>query len=290
MRDTIVKGIVFGGKARVTVIDITGIVNELISIHNLGPLAAAALGRSMTAGAYISTNLKSSRDTFSLSINGQGPLEGVTVAGEGGNFIRGYAGNPNIELPLKENGHLDVSGAVGTDGFITVIKSMGLKEPYTGRCGLVSGEIAEDFASYLYLSEGVRAGVALGVKVDSSGCVGAGGVIVEALPDFTDGNKLYMLEDVMSNFANVSEVLEKSSPEEIFEFYFSHLDALRLPEEKVYLRCNCSYSRIENMVRALGKEEAEDILTELGKIEAVCHFCNKKYVLEREDVAVLWEK
>ncbi|MBO5304973.1 MAG: Hsp33 family molecular chaperone HslO, partial [Clostridia bacterium] len=136
--NVIKKGLIFDGKARVAVIDLKDIVNEEIKIHNLSPLSTAALGRAMTAGAYISNNLKSESATFSMTINGGGELGSIVVAGNGGNCIRGYVTNPDLELPLKENGHLDVGKGVGTDGFITVIKDFGLKEPYVGRCKLVT--------------------------------------------------------------------------------------------------------------------------------------------------------
>lgn len=285
----IVKGIIFGGKARVAVIDIKDIVNEEIALHNMSPLAAAALGRAMTAGAYISNNLKSAGATFSVTINGNGPLGGIVVAGNGENVIRGYVGNPDIELPLNSNSHLDVGGAVGTDGYITVIKDLGLKDPYVGRCQLISGEIAEDFTKYLYSSEGIRSAVALGVRVDKAGCVSAGGVIVEALPDIEEP-MLFMLEDIMTNFVNVSEVLAEKSAEEIFDFYFGHLNSEVFPVEEVMLRCTCSEERTKKTLRALGKKECEEILEEVGKVEMVCPFCDTKYNFSREEIERLWDK
>lgn len=286
--NVIKKGVFFDGKARVAIIDLKDLVNEEIKIHDLSPLAAAALGRAMTAGAYISNNLKDKDSAFSMTIKGGGILGAVVVAGNGGNEIRGYVENTKAELPLKQDGHLDVGGGIGTDGFITVIKDLGLKEPYVGRCELVSGEIAEDFTKYLYTSEGVHSAVALGVRVNSSGCVAAGGVIVEALPGLND-DELFMTEDVMSNFKNVSETLEKMSPSEIFDFYFAHLDAEGYEEEEIALKCNCGEEKIENTLRSLGKKECEEILAEVGKIEIVCHFCGKKYQYGREEVEKLWQ-
>ncbi len=285
----IVKGIIFDGKARVAVIDIKDIVNEEIALHNLSPLATAALGRAMTAGAYISSNLKSAGATFSITVNGKGPLGGIVVAGNGENVIRGYVANPDVELPLNSVGHLDVGGAIGTDGYITVIKDLGLKEPYMGRCQLISGEIAEDFTKYLYSSEGIRSAVALGVKVDKEGCVSAGGVIVEALPDIEEP-MLFMLEDIMTNFVNVSENLAEKSAEDIFNFYFGHLNSELFPIEEVTLKCTCSIDRTKNTLRALGKDECMDILKDVGKVEMVCPFCNTKYNFNCEEIEKLWDK
>lgn len=290
MSDMIVKGIIFGGKARVTIIKTTAIVNEEIKIHSLSPLAAAALGRTMTVGAYISTNLKNANDYFSITVNGGGVLGSIIVAGNGGNVIRGCIGNPSADLPLKKDGHLDVGNGVGTDGFITIIKDFGLKEPYIGRCELVSGEIAEDFTKYLYISEGIKSAVALGVKIDKEGCIASGGVIVEALPDLEDENQLFMLEDIMTNFQSVSDVFVKMEPQEIFDFYFGHLDSTTLPQEKLTLRCNCSVSKITDIVKGLGKKEADSIISDLGKIEVLCQFCGKNYIYTKEDVDRLWLK
>ncbi|HOO22708.1 MAG TPA: Hsp33 family molecular chaperone HslO [Clostridia bacterium] len=290
MSDRLVKGIIFGGKARVAVIKITDIVNEEIKIHALSPLACAALGRAMTAGAYISTNLKSESNAFSIVINGGGELGNIIIAGEGGNHIRGCVQNPTLDLPVKEDGHLDVGKAVGKDGFITVIKDLGLKEPYVGKCELASGEIAEDFAKYLLVSEGVRSAVALGVKVNASGCLGAGGIIIEALPDLDNEDQLFMLEDIVTNFANISDIIAQKGPEEIFDFYFGPLDAEMLPAENITLRCACSDGKIEGIVKSIGEKEARDIINELGKIEVVCQFCEKRYTYTLEDVDKIWEK
>jgi molecular chaperone Hsp33 len=290
MTNLLIKGIIFGGKARVTIINITDIVNKEIAMHDLSPLATAALGRAMTAGAYVSTNLKNAQNSFSISINGGGEIGNIIVAGDGGNFVRGYVENPSVCLPLKENGHLDVGKAVGTDGFMTVIKDFGLKEPYIGRTELVSGEIAEDFTKYLYASEGIRSAVALGVKVTKDGCVGAGGVIVEAMPDLKSDEQLFMLEDIMTNFNEVSDIMSKMSVEEIFDFYFGHLDSEKLPLETISLRCSCSEKKIEGIVQGLGSDEAASIINEMGKIEIKCQFCNTDYIYTKQDVDKLWVK
>lgn len=287
--DRILKGMIFNGKARVAIIDIKDIINEEIALHDLSPLAAAILGRSLTCGAYISTNLKMENAIFSMTINGGGEAGSVVIAGSSNNVIRGYVSNPSVDLPLKSDGHLDVGTAVGKDGFMTVIKDMGLKEPYVGRCELVSGEIAEDFAKYLYISEGIKSAVALGVKVDATGCIAGGGIIVEALPDIEEP-MLFMLEDIMTNFVNVSEVLSQKSVEEIFEFYFSHLESEVFPVEEVTLKCTCSVERTEKTLIALGKKEIDEIMTLVGKVEMVCPFCSKKYTYNKEEINKLWDK
>ena len=284
----IIKCGLFDGYARLALIDLTDIVNEEIKIHDLSPLATAALGRSMLAGAYVGNNLKSDDNTYSITINGGGPLGPIVVAGGYGK-IRGYVTDNKVNLPLKQDGHLDVGGGVGKDGYISVVKDLGLKDPYVGRSELISGEIAEDFAKYLLISEGIRSAVAFGVKVNKDGCVTACGIVVEALPGITE-DMLVMLEDVMSNFTALSDITEKKSIEEVYDFYFSHLDATVYETEEIVLKCNCSYERIKNLVKIIGKSECEQIIAEQGKIEAVCHFCEKKYAFNKEDVEKLWDK
>lgn len=279
--DRIIKAVILGGKARVAVLDTSEAVNKSIRMHNLSPLAAAALGRSLTAGAYISSNLKGKRDKFSIVIEGGGPIGKIIIAGESEGAIRGYAVNPFVELPPK-NGKLDVGGAVGANGNITIIKDLGLKEPYVGRCKLVSGEIAEDFAAYLLKSEGIPAAVALGVLNDKDGCRASGGVIVEAMPSADDGD-IFVLEDIMSNFGNISSMLAQKSAEEIMDFYFGHLDAEIFPPQEIKLVCRCG-DKIRGVVKTLGRDEADKILAEIGKIEVRCDFCNKTYAFDAEDL------
>ena len=282
----IIKTGLFNGYARVAFIDVTDIVNEEIKIHDLSPLATAALGRSMAVGAYIGANLKSDSDVYSITVNGDGPLGPIVIAG-GPGTIRGYVTNPLTDLPLRPDGHLDVGGGVGHKGYITVIKDLGLKDPYVGRSELVSGEIAEDFTRYFLASEGIRTAIALGVKVNADGCITAGGIVCEALPGITE-DMLVILEDVMTNFTNVSDVMAEKSLEDIYDFYFSHLDAEVYATEEIKLACNCSQERIQNLVKSLGKSECEEIIKEQGKIEAVCHFCEKRYVFTEKEVAKLW--
>ena len=177
------KGVAFNDKISVTVIEGTDIVNQAIEIHKLSPLAAAALGRSMIAAIFMSSTLKSDGDRLSVTINGDGVGGHIVVAGDSNLNVRGYIDNPQCDLPLNSKGKLDVAGCVGK-GRITVVKSMGLKEPYTGSAQIVSGEIAEDFAAYYTYSEQQPTGMALGVKIGTDlRCVGAGGVIFQVLPD-----------------------------------------------------------------------------------------------------------
>ncbi len=286
--DSIVKGTLFNGFARVAIISIKDAVNEEIKIHDLSPLSAAALGRTMAAGVYLGANLKGKNDSYSITIKGDGCIGGVVVAGNGDYTLRGYVANPHAELPLKGNGHLDVGGGIGS-GTMTVCKDLGLKEPYNGTVELVTGEIAEDFAEYLAKSEGVNSAVCLGVLVDKTGCVGAGGVIVQAMPGITE-DMLFIIEDIISGFSAISSILAEKSPREIFDFYFSHLDGELLEEIPIKVQCSCNQQKIENALRSIGRKDCDEIIAERGSIEISCHFCEKKYIFNKEDIDKIWKK
>lgn len=283
-QDRIVKAVIFGGKARVAVISVKNAVQKAIEQHDLTPLAAAALGRALTAGAYINANLKNKSDRFNMIINGGGPIGKICIAGENGE-IKGFVENPHVDLPSK-NGKLDVGGAVGKDGELTVIKDLGLKEPYIGKTKLVSGEIAEDFTAYLMSSEGIANAVALGVLTDKNGCLSAGGVIVEAMPSATD-DMVFILEDIITNFKNISTLLKEKTPESIADFFFGHLDAEIFPAEKIVYHCNC-LKKILGVIRGLGEEEAREIIKERGSIEVRCDYCAHKYNFLEKDLEIIF--
>lgn len=280
----VIKAVIFGGKARVTAIEITDAVQTAIEKHGLSPLAAAALGRTMAAGAYIGANLKNPRDSYSVTVNGTGGLGKIVVAGDGEGHLRGFVSNSAFDAPIREtDGKIDVRRGVGTEGEIIVIKDLGLKENYVGRTELVSGEIGEDFAYYLYKSEGVKSAVALGVKVDKNGCVAAGGLIAEAMPDCTE-DEIVVIEDIMSQMTDISTKLEERGAAGVVDFYFGHLDAEIFPEEPTGWRCSCSDERINGILKSIGKKEADAIIKDAGLIEIKCEFCNRIYTYDAESV------
>lgn len=286
--DKIIKAVLFGGKARVALIETTETVNKAIKTHDLTPLAAAALGRSLTVGAYIESNLKSETHKFNLIINGGGPIGKIYVTSDRVGTVKGLVENPQVDLPLRKDGKLDVGGAVGTNGDIVVIKDLGLKEPYIGRSQLVSGEIAEDYNNYLFKSEGILNAVALGVLNDKDGCKAAGGIIIEAMPD-ADDNMVCILEDIMSNFTNISALIAEKGIEEIGNYYFGHLDAEFFPAQTVRYKCDC-WHKIRKIVRGLGRAEIEDIMKEQGMLEIKCDYCRKNYVYTEKDLDFLFEE
>lgn len=287
--DVIKRFMLFDKTILVSVISAHDLVDKAIKLHTLSRTASAGLGRSLIVGAYMSTELKDADQKLSITINGGGPLGKIVVLGDYGAKVRGYVENPEVELPLNALGKLDVGGGVGHDGYISVVKDLGLKEPYSGRCHIIDGEIANDFAYYFTVSEQQPSAVALGVLAGDNQCVSAGGIFVTALPG-ADDNAITVMEDIMTNFTRVSDLFKEMTPEEIIEKYFSHLDVFSLPDIFPKYECNCSVERLERVVVSLGRDEAYDILRENGKIELTCQFCNKKYEFSKQDVDRLFSE
>lgn len=283
----LLKTLICNGTISVGIADTTEMVNDAIKIHNLSPLAAAALGRTLTACTFMSSSLKSKEDKLSVTIAGNGVGGKITVAGNGDLFMRGYIDNPQANLPLKSNGKLDVGGCVGNKGRITVTRSMGLKEPYTGSAELVSGEIAEDFASYYTFSEQQPTALALGVKIGTdTTCIGAGGVIVQALPGAKEED-LIKYDEVIKGLKNISALVAEKGAKGILKEYFNTESAT---EYYPAYRCLCSREYIADVLRSLGKKEIDDIIKEQGKIQVGCQFCNKTYEFDAKQAEELFEK
>lgn len=284
---TILKTLMFDQEISVSLLDTTDIVNTAIEYHHLSPLSAAALGRTMTAVAFMASNLKNQSDNLSVTINGDGVGGSIVVCADSALHIRGYIDQPNTELPLNDKGKLDVAGCVGHRGRISVVKNLGLKEPYTGSCNIISGEIAEDFAAYYTYSEQQPTGMALGVKVGVDGkCVGAGGIVLQPMPGASDEN-ITKAETLLSNFNNISSLIETIGLDGIVERFFEDVTFERLTP--VY-RCNCSKDYVDRILITLGEKELYETVEKEGKIEVVCHFCPKKYTYLKKDVDILLGK
>ena len=265
----------------VSVLQTTEMVNEAIKIHNLTPVCAAALGRTLTVCTFMSQGLKNKTDKLSVTINGDGLGGKITVCGNGELQMRGYMDNPQADLPLKPNGKLDVGGVVGKNGRITVIKSMGLKDPYSGSCELVSGEIAEDFTAYYVFSEQQPTAIALGVKIGKDGtCIGAGGVIIQAFPGASE-DALIKGEEIVNSLSNLSTIIEEHGAEYVLNEYFKGME---YTEYNPKYQCLCSREYLEKILISLGKEELNDIIEKDGKISVVCEFCHTQYEFDKKDV------
>lgn len=287
--DVIKRFMLFDKTILVSVISAKDLVDKAIKLHSLSRTASAALGRTLIVGAYMGTELKDEKQKLSITINGGGPLGRIVVLSDYGAKVRGYVENPEVELPLNEKGKLDVGGGVGRNGYIGVIKDLGLKEPYSGRSPVVDGEIANDFAYYFTVSEQQPSAVALGVLAADNECVSAGGVFVSALPG-ADDNAITVMEDILTNFTRVSETFREMTPDDVIDRYFSQFDIFYLPDVYPAYECTCSRERLEQVVVSLGRDEAYDILRENGKVELTCQFCGKKYEFSEQDLNKLFSE
>lgn len=283
--DKLLKTIVFDNQITLSVLDTTDMVNEAIRVHNLSPVCAAALGRTLTVCTFMSSNLKNEKDKLSVSVKGDGAGGKITVCGNGNLDMRGFIDNPQVDLPLRPDGKLNVGACVGKNGRLTVIRSMGLKEPYTGSSQLITGEIAEDFTAYYAFSEQQPTAMALGVKIGTDGkCVGAGGVIVQALPGAND-EALFLAEEIVKDCKNVSTLIQEKGAEWIVkELFFTDKFDVYYPK----YNCLCSREYIEKVLISLGKDELIDILEKEGSIKVNCEFCDKVYEFNDKNVEELF--
>ena len=293
---TILRAMTRDGSARAYVINSTDIVNEAIKYHKTAPTATALLGRVLTATSVMGTMLPEVDSKITVSIRGNG-IAGTTLACADyyGN-VKGYVANPNADLPLKPSGKLDVSGIVG-QGLLSVSKDVGAEVPFNGSVELISGEIAEDIASYYATSEQTPTLCALGVLVDTDyTCKAAGGVFVQLLP-FADENVITKLEENAKLLNNISTQFAKGlSNEDILKLTLNGIEYDLFDELYVDYKCDCSYDRTKRAVYSLGKKEVEDIFSEQRangqeeKITVSCHFCNKEYDFPKDVALKLFEK
>lgn len=286
--DKIQKFLAYNGKVNITCISTTELVEEARKIHDLSPVATAALGRTLTMGALMSSTLKGDNDTITLQIKGNGPIGNIIVTSDFNLRIRGYVTNPQVDIPLREDGKINVGEAVGKDGFLYVIKDIGLKEPYIGMSKLVSGEIAEDFTNYYYISEQKNTSVALGVLVDKDGVKKSGGFIVSTMPDITE-DELFILENRLKEAKPISQMLDEDMTlYDIVKDITGDINLKELEEEKYpKYECNCSKERMQKALVSIGREELTKIIEEDKKAELVCHFCDKKYEFLEEDLKAI---
>lgn len=281
------KTLIFDGEISLSVLETTDIVNKAIEYHKLTPVCAAALGRSLTVTAFMASALKNENERLSITIDGNGAGGKIVTAADGRLRVRGLVSNPDADLPLKANGKLDVGGIVGKQGYITVVKNLGLKEPYVGRCDLVSGEIAEDFTAYYAYSEQQPTAMALGVLIGKDEkCMGAGGIVIQPMPNCSE-ESIVKAEKLMTEFSAISSMVCEIGAKGIIDKYFPEYLFTEYNPEYI---CNCSKDYIDGVIITLGEKELYDIIEKEGKIEICCHFCDKKYVYLKEDVDALFGK
>ena len=283
MKDYIVRATAANGQIRAFAATTKQVVETARCDHNTSPVATAALGRLLTAGAMMGSMMKNDTDMLTLQIRGDGPIGGITVTADSHANVKGYVLNPDVILPPK-NGKLDVGGAVGI-GLLQVIKDMGLKEPYCGQTILVSSEIAEDLTYYFANSEQVPSSVGLGVLMEKDNTVKcAGGFIIQLMP-FAEESVISQLEENLKGVTSVTALLDKRyTPEQILEELLGNLELEITDTIDTQFYCNCSKERVERAVASVGRKEIQDMINEGKDIEVKCHFCNTAYNYTVEDL------
>jgi len=289
--DTLVRGTSMDGSIRVISAVTTDIVNEAVRIHNTYPVATAAMGRLLTAAAIMGATFKNESDTLTLQIKGDGPLQSIVAVGDAQSRVRGYVANPYVDRPLNEKGKLDVGGAIG-QGFLTVIRDLGLKEPYIGQTPLVSGEIAEDISYYYAQSEQIPTAIGLGVLVDVDNTViSAGGFMIQMLPGSTD-EMAQKLNETLKNLPAVSKLIKDGTTAE--DLFFSISEGFDMLMDNNFVvpkyECKCSKDRMEEALVSIGEEELNAIIEEQGEAELTCHFCDNKYKFSKEELKNLLKR
>lgn len=281
----LIRCITSDGLVMATAIDSTDIVAKAESIHSTSAVVTAALGRLLTAGAMMGNMLKSDGNSLTLRLAGGGPAGTVIVVSDWQGNVRGYVGNPVVEIPLNNKGKLDVAGAVGTAGNLYVTKDLGLKEPYNGCIPLVSGEIAEDITAYYAISEQIPTVCALGVLVNPDLTVKvAGGYIIQLLPA-AGTDTIELIEKGMQGMPSVTALLSSGeTPIDIVKRALSEFEVEVLYEQEVEYKCNCSKERIETALITLGTDELCKMADEMPVTEISCHFCDKVYKFTPNEV------
>jgi len=274
--DKLIKGFAFDGQVRLIGITSTELVSEALTIHGLSPVATAALGRFLTAGAMMGSMMKNEQDRLTLMMKGDGPLGNMVVCANSKAIVKGYAENPVVDLPLNSLGKLDVGGAVGRNGVMTVIKDIGLKEPVSGSVEIVSGEVGDEIATYFVTSEQIPTAVAVGVLVQNDGTVGAaGGYLIQIMPG-TDSAIIDMIEGRIKHMNSLSTLLKDGfSIEEILKAVSGDDNVVVLEEMRPKFLCDCSRERMERALMSISQEEREKMKAEDGFIEIKCSFCGK---------------
>lgn len=272
------------GQARALLMDSTNLVEQARRTHGLSRIATAALGRTLTATAMMSAMLKGENESLSVTIKGGGPIGSIVTVGHADGVIKGYVDNPGLELP-RTGKKLPVGAAVGANGKLTVVKDLGMRDPYVGQTNLVSGEIAEDFAMYFTASEQVPSLVSLGVLV-SDKVESAGGLIIQMLPGATEA-AIQSIEMSAGMFGDISGTIKEYHLDGALPQLLMHLQPEVLSRSQPVFRCDCSRRRIEKMLITLGREEIESMIEEQHGAQVDCHFCNKRYEFSEADLKAL---
>ncbi|MCD8088720.1 MAG: Hsp33 family molecular chaperone HslO [Oscillospiraceae bacterium] len=269
---------------KMSVIDARDTVQRAREIHDCAPTAAAILGRTLCAASLLGNMMKEDNGSVTVRINGGGPAGTVVAVSDSQGNVRGYMDNPAVSLPLRQDGKLDVGGAVGRDGMLTVSRDIGLREPYVGSTALVSGEIAEDLTAYLLESEQVPSACGLGVLVDRDTSVkAAGGFVVQLMPG-ADEKLIDLLEENIFLMDQLTTILDEDGAETLFDQVLKGLDYQIVSQEPIAYRCGCSRERLTEVLSCVDRAELEDMVAQGQDTEIRCDFCGKQYIFTPEDI------
>ncbi|ARZ60425.1 Hsp33 family molecular chaperone HslO [Bacillus anthracis] len=289
MKDYLVKALAFDGEVRAYSVRTTNTVSEAQRRHDTWRTASAALGRSLTAGTMMGAMLKGDQK-LTIKVEGNGPIGPILVDAHANGDVRGYVTNPHVDFEGTEQGKLRVYQAVGTEGFVTVIKDIGMREPFIGQSPIVSGELGEDFTYYFAVSEQTPSSVGVGVLVNGDDSIlAAGGFILQIMPGAQE-ETISFIEDRLQKIPPVSTLIEQGlSPEELLYAVLGEDKVKVLETMDVQFNCTCSRERIESVLISLGKTELEQVREEEEETEVHCHFCNERYKFSKEDITNLIE-
>ena len=290
MNDYMIRATAADGQIRAFAATTKEMVETAKNAHNTSPIATAALGRLMTAAAMMGSDLKGEGELLTLRIEGDGPIGGLLVTADGKGDVKGYAFNPDVMLPPNAQGKLDVGGSLGL-GVLSVIKDIGLKEPYVGQTQLITGEIAEDLTYYFATSEQVPSSVALGVLMNKDNTVRqAGGFIIQLLPGASD-EIIDRLEAKLSEISSITSLLDAGkTPEEILTDILGEFGLEILKKMPVQFHCDCERSRVEKAIISIGRKEIQDMIDDGKEIEVNCQFCNKHYKFSVDELGEMLKK
>ncbi|MBO4900707.1 MAG: Hsp33 family molecular chaperone HslO [Lachnospiraceae bacterium] len=287
MKDCLVRAIADNAQIRAFAVSTTQMVETARSAHNTSPVVTAALGRLMSGAAMMGSMLGEEDELLTLQIDGDGPVGKIIVTADGHGSVKGYAMNPQAMCPASAAGKLDVGRIVG-NGYLTVIKDMGMEEPYNSRTELVTGEIGDDLAQYFAVSEQIPSGVGLGVLMNKDNTVRcAGGFIIQLMP-FASDACVAALEENLSRITSVTALLDQGlSPEEMLKTILKDTDVEITDRREVAFRCNCSRNRVERVLLSMGRTQLDELISEGKDIELNCSFCNTNYVFSPQEVKEL---
>lgn len=285
--DRILRATAGNGYIKMSAVSARGLVQRAKDIHGCTPTTAAALGRTLCAASMLGNLLKEDKGSLTIRINGGGPIGSVIAVSDSEGYVRGYVADPSVDLPLRRDGKLDVGGAVGRDGMITVSRDIGLKEPYIGSTQLVSGEIAEDLTAYMLESEQIPAACGLGVLIDTDLSVkAAGGFIVQLMPGAPE-EYIDLLEENIFTMDQLTTILAEDGLEAVFEQVLKGIEHHMVGEDEVGYRCYCSRDRVEQAILSAGEEELKSMIAEGKPVDVSCQFCDAVYSFSPADMQAL---